>query len=126
MLIFAACSVSSLHTEGPYFTAKPFYSHEETINIKCDKNQGFEFYYYSDQITRYNRFNHYYRHNRVSTNDLQINATCFYGNIYLNESIRFFGIYCEPSNYFYSYIQVLTISANNFYHINILIIKYLF
>ena len=87
------CSASKLKTEGPYITDKTFYFHEETINIKCD--EGFQLYYnYSDP---YNYFN-------GSANDLQINATCYLGKIYLKHSVKLTEVLCTPSNYFYSCI----------------------
>ena len=101
--IFAVCSVSSLKTKGPYSTDKSFYSHEETINIKCD--EGFQLYYEYKEFD----YGYVYKYKKLpkNTNDVQINATCFHGDIYLNDSIELTEIYCEPSNYFYSCIQVL-------------------
>ena len=98
------CSVSKF-TKGSYSTDKPFYFHEETLNIKCD--EGFQLRY--EYIEYYN----VQKYNNVSVNDLQINAICFHGDIYLNDSIELTKIDCEPSNFFCSYVQVLTISAIN-------------
>ena len=55
-------------------------------------------------ITYFPNNDDYYGDNSVFVNDLQINATCFHGKIYLNESMELFHIACRPSSYFYSCI----------------------
>ena len=72
-----------------------------------------------------NKYGPGYQKIPTPTNDHIANATCISGSIYLNKTLKLSGIFCEPSNYFYSCIQVLTTSVNNFFYTYLLIIKIL-